>query len=212
MAAARPPRWVSRTRDERFDGVEQVVVRLTAGRIELGSRNGRTVRVRTTAAVDGWRARWARRRDPDPPAARCEKGVLRLDPTGRVRARIDLPPGLPVDAEIVDGDLTLWGVAGELRLRVGAGLVAARDLQAPVVHASNADGEVNLHFAAVPETVEASSGTGPVLLVLPRGRYAVEADPGAEVTVEADDAAPRRIRTASGGRTAILVATGSEPI
>jgi hypothetical protein len=220
MAAATPPRsttthpsrWVSRTRDERFEGVERVVVRLAAGRIELGSRSGRTVRVRTTSAIDGWRARLARRRDPEAPAARCEDGVLRLEPAGQVRAQIDVPPGLVVDAEIARGDLTLWGVTGELRLGVGSGILAGRDLRGPLVRASNAGGEVNLHFASVPETVEASSPSGPVLLVLPAGSYTIDADPGAEVTVTTDDAAAARIRTSSGGRTAILAAMGSEPI
>jgi hypothetical protein len=51
-----------------------------------------------------------------------------------------------------------------------------------------------------------------VLLVLPGGIYAVDADAGAEVTVRTDDAAPARIRTRSGGRTAVVPAVGSEPI
>lgn len=208
----RAGRWVSRTRDERFEGVQRVVVRLDSGRVEIGSRKGRSVRMRTTAAVDGWRARFARRRDPEAPGAVLADGVLELRPRGQVRAQVDVPPGVRVEAEVGRGDLTLWGAGGDLQLTVGQGILVARDLVASAVRASNAAGEVNLHFAAVPELVEATSGTGPVLLVLPAGSYAVDADDSAEVTVAVDPAAARRIRTRSGGRTAVLSALGSEPI
>lgn len=224
MATARPPchategepprsgRWVSRTRDERFEGVQRIIVRLESGRIEVGSRKGRSVRVRTTAAADGWRARLARRRDPEAPGAMLTDGVLELRPRGQVRAQIDVPNGVPVDAGIRRGDLTLWGVGGDLQLTVDAGILVGRDLSGPRVHAANADGEVNLHFAEAPTDVDATSGTGPLLVVLPVGGYAVDAEPTAEVTVDVDPAASARIRTRSGGRTAVLSALGSEPI
>jgi hypothetical protein len=208
----RPKRWVSRTRDDRFEDVQRVIVRLDAGRIELGARKGRSVRVRTTAAVDGWRARLARRRDPDAPGATLVDGVLELRPRGQVRAQIDVPAGLVVEAEITRGDLTLWGAAGDLDLTVGKGILMGRDLAGPTVRARNGDGEVNLHFAEVPTLVDARSETGPVLLVLPPAPYAVDADAAAEVTVAVDAAASARIRTRSGGRTAVLSAGGSEPI
>jgi hypothetical protein len=117
-----------------------------------------------------------------------------------------------VDAQVGDGDLTMWGVGGRLRLRVGRGVLAGRDLDADEVDAKNADGEVNLHFSVRPTRVAASSATGPVVVVLPEGGYRVDADVDTEITVALDDEASAEVLTRSGGRSAVLTAIGSEPI
>jgi hypothetical protein len=126
--------------------------------------------------------------------------------------RLDVPDGVAVTARIENGDITLWGVGADLDLSVGRGTLAGRELAGSVVRAVNADGEVNLHFAARPVRVAASSATGPVVVVLPEGGYRVDAEPDTEVTVTVDDAASASVVTRSGGRSAVLTATGSEPI
>jgi hypothetical protein len=205
--------WVSETRDERFPDVQDVVIEISAGRIEIGARRGPDVRIRTTRAETGLRARAARWHPPTVPGGGLSDGTLRLRAdAGHVRVRIDVPPGTVVDAQVGDGDLTRWGVGGRLRLRVGRGVLAGRDLDADEVDAKNADGEVNLHFSVRPTRVAASSATGPVVVVLPEGGYRVDADVDTEITVALDDEASAEVLTRSGGRSAVLTAIGSEPI
>lgn len=221
-------RWVSETRDERFAEVAAVRIAIAAGRIEIGSRRRPDVRVRTTLARSGWRARWAALRPPAVPGARVvrpdggaadgrtsgEGAVLDLsyDEPVDVRVQVDVPAGLRVEAAVTDGDVTLWGVAGDLVLSVGRGVLAGRDLGPGTVRADNAGGEVNLHFRVAPVAADVDSTSGPALLVLPAGTYRVDAEPSAEVTVDLDPGSESVIRVRSGGRSAILAATGSEPI
>jgi hypothetical protein len=205
--------WVSETRDERFSAVRRVRVEIASGRIEVGARRGPGVRVRTTRAETGWRARAARWRAPAVPAGACSDETLRLRAdAGHVRVRIEVPAGTVVEAQVGDGDLTLWGVGGRLSLRVGKGVLAGRDLDADAVDAQNSHGEVNLHFVARPARVEARSATGPVVVVLPGGGYRVDVDVDTEVTVDLDDEATAEVVTRSGGRSAVLADIGSEPI
>lgn len=221
-------RWVSETRDERFAGVAEVRITVAAGRIEIGSRRRPDVRIRTTLVRSGWRARLAALRPPPVPGATLRRPadhapaapgttggdvvVLDHDEPADVRVQVDVPAGLRVRAAVVDGDVTLWGVAGDLTLSVGRGVLAGRDLGPGTVHADNEGGEVNLHFRIAPAAADVMSGPGPALLVLPAGTYRVDADPEAEVTVDRNRSAESSIRVRSGGRSAVLAATGSEPI
>jgi hypothetical protein len=207
-------RWVSPVSTTRFRDVAAVEATVARGRIELGSRPGPDIRVRTTVSLQGWRARLAHRRPPPLPEPRVDDGVLRIRGSrGLVRVQIDVPAGCRVGASIDRGDLTMWGVGGELELRVGRGILVGRDLTASGVRAVNGTGEVNLHFAAVPEDVDASTGAGAVLLVLPEAAYRVDVDPGAEVTVPVAGDGPSSLRAHSdAGRVSVLVATGSEAI
>ncbi len=207
-------RWVSPVASTRVRSVTAVEVAVARGRIEIGSRPGSDVRVRTTVSLQGWRARLAHRRPPRIPEPSVDDGVLRIRaPQGLVRVQVDVPPGCRVHASVDRGDLTMWGVAGELDLSVGRGILAGRDLAASRVRAVNGGGEVNLHFAVVPDDVDASTVSGAVLLVLPDGSYRVDADPGAEVTVPVRDDGASTVRAHSNqGSVSVLVATGSEPI
>jgi hypothetical protein len=207
-------RWVSPVSTTRLRDVAAVDAIVERGRIEIGSRPGGDVRVRTTVSLSGWRARLAHRRAPRMPMPTVDDGVVRIRGSrGLVRVQVDVPAGCRVRASVAEGDLTMWGVGGELDLRVDRGTLAGRDLSASRVRAVNGDGEVNLHFAAVPVDVDASTASGAVLLVLPAGAYRVDADPGAEVTVPVDRDGPSSLRAHSnGGSVSVLVAAGSEPI
>jgi hypothetical protein len=131
--------------------------------------------------------------------------------SGQVRVRLDVTDDATVTARIAEGDITLWGVGADLELSVGRGTLAGRELTGTVVRAENDDGEVNLHFAAAPAEVEAHA-RGAAVLVLPAGRYAVDGGADAEVTVEHAADAAARIVVRGTTRTAVLAATGSEPI
>jgi len=194
--------------------VTSVDAEVTRGRIEIGSRKGPDVRVRTTVTLTGWRARLAGRRPPRLPEPTIEDGVLRIRGSrGLVRLQIDVPDGCPVRARVGDGDLTMWGVGAALDLRVGSGILAGRDLSASSIRAVNGVGEVNLHFTAVPDEVEAATARGAVLLVLPDAPYRVDTQPDAEVTVPIGGDGASSVRAFSdAGTVSVLVATGSEPI
>jgi hypothetical protein len=207
-------RWVTPTSDGRYPGVRSVEISVRRGRIEIGSRARSDVRLRTTVAVSGWRARWARLRPPPLDSPDVRDGVLHLAcRTGLARVQLDVPADIVVRASVEQGDLTMWGVGGDLDLAVGDGILAGRDLSAGSVRASNRTGEVNLHFGAVPTTVEARSGDGPVLLVLPSAVYRVAADAGADITVPVDaTATPTIVARSVGGAVSVLEAEGSQPI
>ncbi|MDQ1633987.1 MAG: hypothetical protein QOJ32_796 [Frankiaceae bacterium] len=213
-AARRRAHWVSETTDERLAGVRHVEVVLQAGRIEIG-RRPRDARVRTTIAVTGWRARLAAMREPGGVTVRRSGDtgdtVHIAGGSGQVRVRLDVTDDATVTARIAEGDITLWGVGADLELSVGRGTLAARELTGTVVRADNDDGEVNLHFVAAPAEVEAHA-RGAAVLVLPAGRYVVDGGAGAEVTVEHAADAAARIVIRGTTRTAVLAATGSEPI
>ena len=207
-------RWVSPVSTTRVRDVVAVEATVERGRIEIGSRPGRDVRVRTTVSLLGWRARLAHRRAPRTPEPTLDDGVLRIrGARGMVRVQVDVPAGCRVRASVDEGDVTMWGVGGELDLRVGHGVLVGRELSADRVRAANGGGEVNLHFASAPDDVDASTVSGAVLLVLPDGTYRLDVDPGAEVTVPTAEEAPATLRAHSGaGSVSVLVATGSEPI
>jgi hypothetical protein len=207
-------RWVSPVSSARFRDVVAVEAVVEQGRIEIGSRSASDVRVRTTVSLSGWRARLAHRRPAPLPEPTVDDGVLRIRAErGLVRVQIDVPDGCRVQAVVNAGDLTMWGAAGDLDLRVGKGILAGRDLTASSVRAVNGVGEVNLHFAAVPTTVDAATASGAVLLVLPEAAYRVDTMPGAQVTVPLSDDARSTVNAYSGSdNVSVLVATGSEPI
>jgi hypothetical protein len=210
------PTWVSETVDRRVAGLRCLEVDLADGRVEIGSRAGHDVRVRVTVGTRGWRARLARRIAwfrPHVPPLTHEGDTLRLSSArARTRVQVDVPDTVRVVAAVADGDITMWGPAAELDLRVEKGAIAARDLRSPVVAAENGDGEVTLHFTERPRTVTARSASGPVRLVVPPGPYAVDAPDEAAVTVTPDADADAAITVRSGGGTAVLAAVGSAPI
>lgn len=203
--------WVSDTTDERMAGVRHVAVVLQAGRIEIG-RRPRDIRVRTTVAVTGWRARLAALREPPAVTVRRSGDALHVGGgVGQVRLRLDVPDDTTVTARIARGDITLWGVGADLELHVGTGTLAGRELVGAAVRADNDGGEVNLHFATAPRRVEARA-RGAAVLVLPAGGYAVDGGADAEVTVENAATAAAQIVVRGTTRTAVLTATGSQPI
>ncbi|MCM3886412.1 hypothetical protein [Frankia sp. R82] len=178
------------------DGIDAVELMVATGRIEVADRDRGDVRAELTVRRRPGRAA---------PTVTTVGSVLRID--GRrseVRVRLQVPPGTRVRAELFTGEITLWGVGGELSLVTRDGTIAGRELGAGPVAARSRDGDVNLHFSRPPRDVHAQSDTGLVTVMLPDERYdvAVESgDPrGVELNLTAVPGAAHRVvtRTVSG--------------
>ncbi|HMA47237.1 MAG TPA: hypothetical protein VKP11_08570 [Frankiaceae bacterium] len=189
-------------------GVAAVEVRLGAGRVEvLGQRRG-DVRVETAARCGPRAAR---------PVVAVAGGVLRVDARrAAARCQLRVPERTPVRAEVRDGEITLWGAAGDLVLLTEAGTIAGHDLGGERVTARSGTGAVSLGFGRPPRRVTARSGTGQVRVVLPGGPYAVEVDAGApdvRVDLPVDPAAGRTVVASSrAGPVRVLAASPQGPV
>ncbi|CAO5245061.1 hypothetical protein [Frankia sp. AgKG'84/4] len=178
------------------DGIDAVEVMAGAGRIEVSQRDRADVRVELTVRRRPGRAA---------PVATTAGSLLRID--GRrsdVRVRLTVPPGTRVRAEVHTGEITLWGVRGELALVTLDGTIAGRELGPGPVAARSRGGDVNLHFDQAPGSVHARSDSGLVTVMLPDGEYGVQVeagDPrGVELGLTPVPGAARRVvaRTTSG--------------
>ncbi|WP_264762379.1 DUF4097 domain-containing protein [Frankia tisae] len=189
------------------DGIDAVEVMVAAGRVEVAEQDRSDVRVDLTV-----------RRRPGrstPAVTTTAGGVLCID--GRrsdVRVRLAVPPGTRVRAEVLTGEITLWGVRGELSLITRDGTIAGRELGAGPVAARSLGGDVNLHFSQLPDAVHAQTESGLLTVMLPDAAYAVEVETGdpstADVALTPTPGATRRVvaRTVAGrvriGHTAPL--------
>ncbi|WP_236707299.1 MULTISPECIES: hypothetical protein [Frankia] len=187
-----PPAELTHT----VDGIDAVEVLVAAGRVEISGRDREDVHVALTVR---------RRPGRSVPVLTRAGSTLRID--GRasdVRVRLTVPPRVRVRAEVLAGEITLWGVGGELSLVTRDGTIAGRELTRGPVAARSRDGDVNLHFSEPPDGVRAQSETGMVTVMLPDGEYGVEvetADPGAadvELTPSAHAACQVVARSVSG--------------
>ena len=114
----------------------------------------------------------------------------------RVDYRIELPRQSAVTAHSSAGEIELTGVGGRVDARTEAGRIAGRDLAAAVVSARTSAGEVDLHFAEVPDDVTATTAAGQGRVRLPRGAtYDVDADTGVGHTDVAVDTSARSPHT-----------------
>ncbi|WP_235825636.1 hypothetical protein [Candidatus Frankia alpina] len=188
------------------DGIDAVEVMVAAGRVEVAEQDRSDVRVDLTVR---------RRPGRSTPALTTAATVLRVD--GRrsdMRVRLAVPPGTRVRAEVLAGEITLWGVRGELALVTRDGTIAGRELGAGPVAARSLGGDVNLHFSQLPDAVHAQTESGLLTVMLPDAAYAVEVETGdpsaADVALTPSPGATRRVvaRTVAGwvriGHTAPL--------
>jgi Putative adhesin len=77
------------------------------------------------------------------------------------------------------GSVTVTGAVAALDANTGTGTMTVRTDGARTVKASTGTGSLALHLTGTPPTlVDAETGTGSILVELPTGRYAVEADAG----------------------------------
>lgn len=119
-----------------------------------------------------------------------------------------------VEATSDGGSVELVDLGGPIDVRAGGGAVTGQGLTSDQVRASVGAGAVDLGFARAPSDVDASTGAGAVVIVVPPDGqvYRVEATAGAgsrEVTVATDPTSPRRIRAGTGaGHVEVRYGTG----
>ncbi|MBW8483893.1 DUF4097 family beta strand repeat-containing protein [Actinomadura parmotrematis] len=172
-------------------------------------------------------------------SARCKGAVLGGSRCG-VAYRVRLPRATALRVQGGDGDVTVTGMGGDLRLASGSGAVRARDLRARSLYATAGDGDVrvsgqataavlrtgsgsvvasalragtvtahagdgslNLSFAAPPDGVDASTGSGQVRIALPQAAYRVVTHTGSghvdvDPAVHRDTASARTIAVRAG--------------
>lgn len=152
------------------DGIDAVEVMVAAGRVEVSERDRAGVRVALTV-----------RRRPGRAAPRVTVAGTRLRIDGQrseVRVRLTVPPGTRVRAEVLTGEITLWGFGGELSLVTQDGTIAGRELGAGPVAARSRGGDVTLQFAEPPGAVHAQSESGLVTVMLADADYDVQVEAG----------------------------------
>jgi len=113
----------------------------------------------------------------------------------------------PVTVDTQAGDVELIGLSGDLRVNLGAGEVQGRDLTSERVRAGTGAGSLRLDFRDPPRDVEARTGAGEAVVLLPRGSatYDVDANAGAgdtDVAVRTDPGSPRMVRVTAGAGSA----------
>lgn len=114
-----------------------------------------------------------------------------------------------VEATSDGGSVELVDLDGTIDVRAGGGAVTGEGLRSDQVRASVGAGALDLGFARAPSDVDASSGAGSVVIVVPPDGqvYRVEATAGAgsrEITVATDPTSPRRIRAGTGAGSVVV--------
>jgi hypothetical protein len=136
-----------------------------------------------------------------------EAGILRIEArcTSLFPCALDLvldvPPGVPVDVHVGQGDVHVSDLDAALTVEVDDGDLTAFDLHSPTVRAQIGWGDARVSFAAAPGDVNVGVGVGDVVLTLPDVGYALDvACLGLRRIGVGDDpdGASVRARTASG--------------
>ncbi len=124
-------------------------------------------------------------------ASRCPDTVL-----GRCAAsyRVAVPDNVMVNVRTSSGRVRISGLNGSARVATGSGPVAVEGFCGFTLVATSTSGDVRGNAECSPDRIEMRSGSGDVSVVVPVGRYRVEAhnDAGSERVrglTRADDAA-----------------------
>jgi hypothetical protein len=115
--------------------------------------------------------------------------------------KIEVPKGLQIDADTGSGNITLRSLTGQLEVSSGSGDVDAAGLGSKKVYAEAGSGNVELKFAAVPDSVETKSGSGDCALQVPQGSYDVNTKVGsgdANVSIKDDASSTHKLSLTTG--------------
>ncbi|MFD7338730.1 DUF4097 family beta strand repeat-containing protein [Streptomyces violascens] len=77
----------------------------------------------------------------------------------------------PVDLQGGSGTMKLYGLKGTVRAKVGSGAIQATQLSSPEADLRSGSGSVDAQFAAAPQRVKASTGSGSVSVTVPEGAH-----------------------------------------
>jgi hypothetical protein len=149
-------------------------------RLAVASRNG-AVEVRAGTPGVTFSSRWAVL-EPDP-VVELEDGILRIAdgcPQGRffgscqVDITVTVPAGVPVEAEAINGAVTLAGREGGVAAATTNGAITLTGSPA-AANLTTVNGDVTATLTARPRTLAATTTNGGVTVTLPDGSYAVDA-------------------------------------
>lgn len=190
-------RTYERTTTAADPGLRVLEVEIDAGTVEV-IRGGDEVEV-VREVAGSWR----------PPEAASERLGDRLLLTGscqpsflQAECYTNYTVTVPDEVELVltssAGEILVDGGTGDVTATTSAGRVALTGLESDVVRASSSAGEVFLEFVEPPSSVDASTSTGRVEVVLPDDgtRYAVDASSSigeASVAVPRDPGSEHRV-------------------
>ncbi|MEU1727045.1 DUF4097 family beta strand repeat-containing protein [Nonomuraea sp. NPDC005692] len=118
-----------------------------------------------------------------------------------VEYQVEIPKGMPVNLDTGSGDLTLRSLTGPLDLEAGSGDIKGEGLGGKKLLVKGGSGKVTLKYAAAPENVELSVGSGDVALTVPDETFDVKArttSGDANVSVKKDSSSPRKMSLTTG--------------
>jgi hypothetical protein len=143
------------------------------------------------------------------------------------RLVIEVPDGIPVRVDLAAGDVTatalsgnvdlstssgdvrVRSLAGRVELETSSGDIDAAGLRAHTVRGESSSGDVELEFAAAPQTAEADTSAGDARIAVPPGResYRVEVDSSggsSESVVSRDPSSARLLRARTRAGDALI--------
>ncbi|MEU1389169.1 MULTISPECIES: DUF4097 family beta strand repeat-containing protein [unclassified Nonomuraea] len=118
-----------------------------------------------------------------------------------VEYQVEIPKGLPVNLDTGSGDLTLRSLTGPLDLEAGSGDIKGEGLGGKKLLVKGGSSQVTLKYAAAPESVELSVGSGDVALTVPDETFDVKVGTtsgDADISVRKDSSSPRKMSLTTG--------------
>lgn len=154
--------------------VKQVVVKVDHGNVEIVAHRDVTLVEITRTSKDAAPNSGSQHQVKD--------GVLTLEgscgasPKCRVNHRVRVPLDTAVTITVRDGDVALMDIAGDIDVEVGLGNVSGLRLTAAKADVSTEGGNIDLIFAAPPDTLTVNAAAGDIDLRVPSGNYRCDLD------------------------------------
>lgn len=153
--------------------VKRVVVRVDHGNVEIvASPETKQVEIVRTSKESGGQGSTHEVTDGVLTVAGSCGGL----PKCRINHRIRVPVDTAVAIEVKDGDVALMDVAGDVTVDVGLGNVSGLRLSAANTDVHTEGGNIDLIFAAPPQSLTADAAAGDVDLRVPEGSYRCQMD------------------------------------
>ncbi|MGW2161773.1 DUF4097 family beta strand repeat-containing protein [Nonomuraea sp. NPDC001699] len=190
------------------DKVSKLQVKSDAGDVVITETDGPAVRVIETL-------RW-RNDDKPKPQHKVEAQALFVTydcPSNwgscSVDYKIEIPKGMAVDLDSGSGDITLRALSGQLTADLGSGDLDGSGMTGKKAYVKAGSGNVELKYAAAPDSTELECGSGDIVLKVPAGAYNVKTDVDSgdsAVSVKSDPSSPRTISLTAGSGDVALSA------
>lgn len=189
--------------DSSYDGVRSVTVSTDAGNISVVGASGAGAHLHTESRWEGDRKAVLSTAVADgvlTVRARCPAGNSTFE--CRTDLTLEVPTSAAVTIRTGAGNAVARAVAGELRMKAGAGNLTAEDVRAPTVDASCGAGNIEIEAGPSTSGITANTGVGNVTVqvaadtpyrvrarsTLGRSQVDVPNDQGSSRSIEASSA------------------------